>query len=82
VPFQSNVTDFCSDRRVDDRERAAAIADDDPIAGGIDPNVVGVIAEVDATQRRQVVAQVARPAHPALRRNCSVSNCRKWRLPG
>ena len=53
-------------RRIDDRERAAAVADKHMVMLFVDPHIVCVVAELDAPDRHQIVT--AQYAHRAVAR--------------
>ena len=60
VRLEPDVGHFRLAIRVDDGERALAVPDDHPVARQVDPNVVGIVAKVDAPQERQISARSIR----------------------
>src|SRR5947207_3196907 len=58
--LERDVGNLCPALRVDDRKRALAIPDKHPITRRIDPDIIGVVAQIDAAFARQVF----RPQQP------------------
>jgi hypothetical protein len=53
--LKRDVGNFCPALRFNDCKRALAIADKHPMPRSIDPDIIGVLAQIDATFARQIL---------------------------
>jgi hypothetical protein len=53
--LQLDVTDFAPTPRLDDRQPTLAIADHDAFLRHVDAHIVGVIAQLNAAEHREIV---------------------------
>jgi hypothetical protein len=51
--LEPDIAGFCPRYRIDDRERTVAEAHQHAMARGVHTHIVGVVAELDAADRRQ-----------------------------
>ena len=53
MTLERHIADLASARRIDDGQRALAVADDDPVAPRIEADIVGIVAERDLPDGRK-----------------------------
>jgi hypothetical protein len=56
--LQRDVAGLPPGRRIDHRQRALAVADDDPVAPAVEPDVVGIVAQRDRTRGLERIALI------------------------
>ena len=56
MSLETDIGRFGPGCRIDHRERAVAVTHEHPIALSVDPHIVGILAELDASDRRKIIA--------------------------